>query len=288
MNKLFKRISRLILCFTLICIMSTTHAFSKPLGDNWIKLPEKTGVPLDKTWTINFSDKVALEDIDGIVVEKDNKFVPIDVSFIGENSIKIKPMSSYERNSEYYLKIFLNNGSRYYMSFKTIIEQIDYLQHDVEFIDTKGNYDSDFAIFYNKNLLYMDNGININYNKSYSYGEMMSMNNVKEEYKNSLIMASDSRPGSTLSVEFPILKKYKKFKARIGIEYFTKDSNSITELTILGDGKVLYDHQWQDGEFPEDIDLDVSNVERLTFKVDRVLGEGYQFIGVYNPELFLK
>lgn len=91
----------------------------KSINGNWIEFDEKNDVQLKKEWTIVFSGEVIKDKIDGMVIEKDNKFIPVEIELTGENQATITPVNSYESSSRYCLKIFLNNGNRYKMYFNT-------------------------------------------------------------------------------------------------------------------------------------------------------------------------
>ena len=91
-------------------------------NENWESFNEQSSIPLNKNWTITFSDDVTKDKIDGMVIEKGNKFIPVDIEIKGSNTATIKPTNSYESNSKYTLKVFLNNGKRYKMHFNTVVE----------------------------------------------------------------------------------------------------------------------------------------------------------------------
>lgn len=88
-------------------------------SDDFIQLPSKTNVSLDKMWTIKFSSDISIDKIEGIVVQKDAQFVPVNITVSDKDKITVQPLSSYSGNSAYSLKIFLNNGKKYNMDFTT-------------------------------------------------------------------------------------------------------------------------------------------------------------------------
>ena len=87
---------------------------------DWTEFDEKSDVQLSKEWTIKFSGEVTHEKIDGMVIEKDKEFIPVKIKLTGENQATVIPMESYQPNSKYILKIFLNNGKKYKMYFNTM------------------------------------------------------------------------------------------------------------------------------------------------------------------------
>ena len=104
--------------------LSSTYTFLK-LGRNvdiWRYMTVKNDVPLNKLWTITLSRDFIIDEIDGIVIEKDNEFIPVSISLLEGNKMTVKPVKSYARDSKYTLKIFLNNLNRYSMDFYTVKE----------------------------------------------------------------------------------------------------------------------------------------------------------------------
>ncbi|NLL17703.1 MAG: S8 family serine peptidase [Clostridia bacterium] len=88
---------------------------------NWTVLPSPPGrVPVNKAWLIQFNRSFAEDEIDGIVIEKDNNFIPVSIQlFPQEGRAIVTPVNTYTSQEEYQLKIFLNNLNRYRMSFFT-------------------------------------------------------------------------------------------------------------------------------------------------------------------------
>ena len=101
-------------------------------GD-WTEFNEKTDVLLSKEWTITFSGKLTEKKIDGMVIEKDDKSIPVKIKLTEENKATVAPVEYYEPNSNYTLKILLNNGKKYKMYFTTIKDNSD----NVEYTDEK-------------------------------------------------------------------------------------------------------------------------------------------------------
>ena len=91
---------------------------------DWIEFTEKSDIPLTKEWTVEFSGEVTKDKIDGMVIEKGDSFIPVKIELTGSNEATVTPVDSYDANSTYCLKIFLNNGNRYKMYFNTIEEGI--------------------------------------------------------------------------------------------------------------------------------------------------------------------
>lgn len=86
---------------------------------DWIMMPEKLDIPLDKEWTVTFTSNATFDKIDGIVIEHNAEFIPTEIKVDSDKKVCIKPISNYEANSKYVMRIFLSNGKRYYMNFTT-------------------------------------------------------------------------------------------------------------------------------------------------------------------------
>lgn len=89
---------------------------------SWEIFPEKHDVPLNKPWTVVFSSEVTMDKIDGMVIQQGNEFIPVKIEIVGENEAVITPVRSYDKDTKYTLKIFLNNLNRYSMEFYTVKE----------------------------------------------------------------------------------------------------------------------------------------------------------------------
>ncbi len=105
---------------------------------NWITLPGKQDVQLNKDWTIVFNDTFSIDQIDGMVIERNNAFIPVRVrTYPEEMQAVVTPIESYIPDEEYVLRVFLNNGDRYKMEFNTLAEEYG--------SEADGNTSSNFA-----------------------------------------------------------------------------------------------------------------------------------------------
>ena len=86
---------------------------------SWETFPSKTNVPLDKMWTIEFSHTVTMDKIDAVVIEQGNQYIPVTISKTANNKLVVSPRDKFAGNTDYVLKILLNNGRRYKMNFRT-------------------------------------------------------------------------------------------------------------------------------------------------------------------------
>lgn len=120
----FKKICIVLFSVVILSMQSMNLAYAnqytKPDYKDWTKLETKTGVSLTKDWTINFNSNVTFDKIDGVTIEGDNIFIPVDTKIMENKTINIKPMKAYKPNSDYNLRIFLSNGKRYVLPFKTV------------------------------------------------------------------------------------------------------------------------------------------------------------------------
>lgn len=92
--------------------------------EGWEMLPTMHDVSLDKAWAIQFNRAFEANEIDGIVIEKNNDFIPVTVQVKTEDRQAIvTPINPYQPGSSYNLRIFLNNLNRYKMYFNTEEEQ---------------------------------------------------------------------------------------------------------------------------------------------------------------------
>lgn len=85
----------------------------------WIDLGTQKNVPLRKSWTIIFNQTVDYSKVDGAVIEMNDKYIPVEIDITGRKTMKVAPVHNYESNKTYTLKVFLNNGKRYKMTFTT-------------------------------------------------------------------------------------------------------------------------------------------------------------------------
>lgn len=99
--------------------VSNKLLMSSALSDSFRQLPSKSNVSLDKTWTVTFTSDVTMDKVEGVLVQKDSDFVPVNIAISGQNKMSIKPVNPYAANSKYSLKLFLSNGKKCNMDFTT-------------------------------------------------------------------------------------------------------------------------------------------------------------------------
>ncbi len=95
-------------------------------SNRWNILSPKDDVALDKEWTVKFNQTFSAKDIDGMVIEKNDVFIPVRIELLNDQKQAIvTPVDDYEPNESYSLRIFLNNGNRYKMNFTTLNYSIE-------------------------------------------------------------------------------------------------------------------------------------------------------------------
>lgn len=86
---------------------------------DFIKLPTKYNIRLDKMWTVKFNRRVKTYEIDAIVIQHGVDFVPVNITIAGTDKVTVTPERPYIGGEKYSMKIFLSNGKKYSMDFYT-------------------------------------------------------------------------------------------------------------------------------------------------------------------------
>ncbi|MDP5274942.1 Ig-like domain-containing protein [Chengkuizengella axinellae] len=114
-----------VLILTIVAILGYSSIFPQSISyakyEDWTELPELIDVPLVKTFTITFNKEIKVEDIDGILIESEDMFIPVTIHLKGDEAT-VTPVEYLRPDTDYTLRIFLDN-SRYFMNFST--EQTD-------------------------------------------------------------------------------------------------------------------------------------------------------------------
>ena len=244
--KLFKKaLLTLVFCMFLLGDI-TVHASD---DGQWRMMPEKFNVPLNKPWTVVFTQDVTPDKIDGIAVfnEQTNMYIPTNIElFLSSNKkqVKITPVNNYDSNTKYSLRLFLNNGKRIKMYFNTQnlnnLEYIDFSELDHKY---GGPYECTSCDKFNDSYNYIVR------QKEYTLGNSI---------KSMLI-------GTEANITYLLNNNYRKLTG----EYATTDKCSKEKeqhIKIIGDGKELLNVACQKGDKPVYFELDVTGVDRLEFK----------------------
>lgn len=147
--------------------------------------------------------------------------------------------------------------------------------------------------------VYIGNGIDaMNYQESFS-GFASYYNNVKKDasdegypsnqqavdntgikYDNFVVFSTGANKTSV--IEYPLNAKYKKFKTNLGVIKESKTSKASTIIEVLLDGKSVKTYTLTAGSMPQDIEIDVTNANKITFKFENVGFDSFAF-GFFNP-----
>jgi len=91
-----------------------------------------------------------------------------------------------------------------------------------------------------------------------------------------------------LYIEFPTSKKFKNFKASLGLAGGSKNITKKLTLEIFADNKKVYSKEVQAGDFLSEIDIDITNADKLRIKLtSNGAGKSAEAIGLFNPK-FIK
>lgn len=122
----------------------TSFSQLKASSIEWTTFETKEDVPLDKFWTINFSKDVQINQIEAIVIERNEEFIPVRIVLVEGSEVAVVPVYGFSGDTEYTLKIFLENGKNYKMNFRTVAQ---YREADKE---ANNNYLSANKIYTNE------------------------------------------------------------------------------------------------------------------------------------------
>ncbi|MGX1982309.1 NPCBM/NEW2 domain-containing protein [Thermolongibacillus altinsuensis] len=114
--------------------------------------------------------------------------------------------------------------------------------------------------------------------------------NVGNEYSNYIkffIGDSWSSEDQWSLLEFPLNGQYKTFKAIAGLTNDYKDSPGSIVLEIYIDGEKTYSKTFIPGDFPEEINLNIKNVNKITFRVSSPRGDVDNELGLFDAR-FIK
>lgn len=114
------------------------------------------------------------------------------------------------------------------------------------------------------------------------YNGKVYKNNIGNKYTNYLIFSTTSRSGY---VTFPLSGKYKTFEATFAVPDGKQDRIDGT-FKILLDDKEVYTKEYSPNDMPEDISIDISGAQKISFVID---GESFLVadVGLYNGK-FIK
>jgi hypothetical protein len=143
----------------------------------------------------------------------------------------------------------------------------------MSFRNSEDNYGGSFITYYQGREI--ESGENIRTSRK---------DNVGNTYDNFIVMYTY---GWT-QVEYPLNGQYKRFKATFALTEAAKDSEGTGELQIYLDEQLSKSIIVKPGLFPEDIELDITNANKITFKLindDPGYFSDIVSVGLYNARV---
>ncbi|MBU3190286.1 Ig-like domain-containing protein [Clostridium bowmanii] len=124
-----RKIMPKILSFILCCLLSLNSVYIAKADtlSPWIELARMDNVAVNKTFTVVFTKNIVEENIDAIVIEQNNKFVAVNISYDSDKAY-VTPVKPFAEG-EYKFKILLGNGKKYFMKFTTSNIEYDYTKN---------------------------------------------------------------------------------------------------------------------------------------------------------------
>lgn len=106
-----------VLSFILLVLLSFNPVLiaKADMLSQWVEFKSMDNVPANKTFTLTFAKDIVGENIDAIVIEQNNKFIAVNISY-DSNKAYITPLKPFQEG-EYKLKILLSNGKKYFIKF---------------------------------------------------------------------------------------------------------------------------------------------------------------------------
>jgi hypothetical protein len=90
--------------------------------------------------------------------------------------------------------------------------------------------------------------------------------NLGKKFSNHLSLSTNGE----ISTSYPLSGEYKRFKAHLSIPEAFKNMDDTAKLEILLDGNPLSKYDLKAGDLPQEIDVDVSNANKIIFKLSNV------------------
>lgn len=141
-------------------------------------------------------------------------------------------------------------------------------------------------------VVYPGNGIeHMNYyegsslNKfAYSYNDNKIKDNLGNSYDSYLTMYihNNNNDNGWNRIVFPLKRQYKSFKAILGLTDEYKDFEGTIILEVYRDNFKIYTHKMQSGDKPINIDLNITEAEKIKFSVSTKGKTNEVEIGLFN------
>lgn len=118
-----KRKVFLFLCFSFLCFPLYTNVKASEINTytcNSVEyLPDETNVSINDPWLITFPESITMDKLDGVFVEKESQGIPVLVSVIDNKTLSLRPVTPYDENTTYVLKLFFKDNKKYGLTFTT-------------------------------------------------------------------------------------------------------------------------------------------------------------------------
>ncbi|MFB9330077.1 stalk domain-containing protein [Paenibacillus aurantiacus] len=145
------------------------------------------------------------------------------------------------------------------------------------------------AKYFGDNLQHMnwqENGKDFTYEYSYNEGDIVK-DTVGNSYNNYITIGTNYifSDAKEALLEFPLNGQYKKFVSKLG---FTDDSKATKEtvtFTVMLDDVSVATRSVKAGEFPADLNIDVSGAQKIGFKVSNESHATQFTVGLFDAHL---
>ena len=109
-----------------------------------------------------------------------------------------------------------------------------------------------------------------------------------EQYNNGMgIILYEYTGQNSGKISYNLNGKYKKFNTKVGIDDYTKNSESIGKVTIYGDGNILHEaDELIGGDLAREINLDLTGVLKLEIKFEMINDRDQLDIVLVEPKLY--
>lgn len=119
-NKVYLVMFTLLLCLAFpLGISVQASGTTATSSSDYTQLPDQSDVSLNEAMTVTFPNDVTTNEFEGAVIQKGSQFIPVAVTVVDSKSISVKPVNSYDENSQYTLKAFFSSNKKYSLSFTT-------------------------------------------------------------------------------------------------------------------------------------------------------------------------
>ena len=123
----------------------------------------------------------------------------------------------------------------------------------------------------------------------YGYNTSIKTDNVGKEFDSYILLYIDDIANINDAwnyIEFPLNNKFKSFKANLGMTGEYQNTKDIVTLEIYADEVLIYESSVKAGDIPKEITLDISEKDKIGFKMITT-GKSDSQIGLFDAH-FLK